>query len=138
MAGSGVRSSSRRPTARRARSLIARCYSDYDKSPELASEADDIAERLGDPSLRSHSYDVLSLTAFAANDYEGASKWSRRRVSLVDEIDDPDHQQDIYYIAFGPAVACGDFDEARGHAMSHEEITAGSHRIIGCTAFPPP
>jgi class 3 adenylate cyclase/tetratricopeptide (TPR) repeat protein len=121
-------------SAARAKALIARCYSDYDKSLELATEASDIAERLGDPSVRSYSYDVLGLTAFAAGDYDEAAKWNRRRVSLVDEIDDPDHQQDIYYTALAPAVACGHFDEARRYAMSHEEITrrlSPHHRLHG-------
>ena len=34
-------------SAARAKALIARCYSDYDKSRELANEASEIAERLG-------------------------------------------------------------------------------------------
>ena len=73
------------------------------------------------PALVRHCESLLRPALF--NDYDGAAKWNRRRVSLVDEIGDPDHQQDIYYTAFGPAVACGNFDEARGYARSHEEIT---------------
>ena len=83
-------------TVARAKALIARCYSADDKSPELASEASGIAERLGDPVTRSYGYDVRCLTAVAAGDWDDAADWARRRVSLVDEIDDPDHQQDIY------------------------------------------
>jgi len=125
-------------SAARAKALIARCYSDYDKSPELASEASDIAERLGDPAIRSYGYDVLGLTAFAAGDYDEAAEWTRRRLSHIDEIDDPDHQQDMYYTAFAPAVACGHFDEARSYAMSHDEITrrlSPHHRLHGVTAI---
>ena len=121
-------------SAARAKALIARCYSDYDKSPELASEASGIAERLGDPVVRSYGYDVLGLTAFAAGDYDEAAEWTRRRLSLVDEIDDPDHQQDIYNTAFAPAVARGHFDEARSYAISQEEITrrlSPHHRLHG-------
>ena len=100
-------------TVARAKALIARCYAAYDKSPELASEASGIAERLGDPVIRSYGYDVLGLTAFAAGDWDDAAHRARRRVSLVDEIDDPDHLQDIYSGAFAPAVARGQFDEGR-------------------------
>ncbi len=118
----------------RAKALIARCYSAYDKSPELASEASEIAERLGDPVTRSYGYDVLCLTAFAAGDWDDAADWARRRVSLVDEIDDPDHQQDIYSGAFAPAVALGQFDEGRRYSRSGEEINrrlSPHHRLHG-------
>ncbi len=121
-------------TVARAKALIARCYSADDKSPELASEASGIAEQLGDPVTRSYGYDVLCLTAFAAGDWEDAADWARRRVSLVDEIDDPDHQQDIYTGAFAPAVARGQFDEGRRYIRSAEEINrrlSPHHRLHG-------
>ena len=121
-------------TVARAKALIARCYSAYDKSPELASEASGIAERLGDPVTRSYGYDVLCLTAVAAGDWDDAADWARRRVSLVDEIDDPDHQQDIYSGAFAPAVARGQFDEGRRYSRSVEEINrrlSPHHRLHG-------
>ena len=121
-------------TVARAKALIARCYSAYDKSPELASEASGIAERLGDPVTRSYGYDVLCLTAFAAGDWDDAADWARRRVSLVDEIDDPDHQQDIYSGAFSPVVARGEFDEGRRYSGPGKRSTAGCLLIIGCTA----
>ena len=121
-------------TVARAKALIARCYSAYDKSPELASEASAITERLGDPVTRSYGYDVLCMTAFAAGDWDDAAEWARRRVSLVDEIDDPDHQQDIYSSAFAPAVARGQFDEGRRYSRSGEEINrrlSPHHRLHG-------
>ena len=121
-------------TVARAKALIARCYSAYDKSPELASEASEIAERLGDPDTRAYGYDVLCLTAVAAGDWDEAADWARRRVSLVDEIDDPDHQQDIYSGALTPAVALGRFDEGRRYSRAGEEITrplSPHHRLHG-------
>lgn len=123
-------------SAARAKALIARCYSDYDKSLALAREASEIAERLNDPSIRSYSYDVLGLTAFVAGDYDEAAVWTRRRISLVDEIDDPDHQQDIYHNAIAPALALGRFDEARSYAESEDAITrqlSPHHRLHGVT-----
>ena len=124
-------------SAARAKALIARCYSDYDKSPELASEASGIAEELGDPVVRSYSYDVQGLMAFASGDYDEAAEWSRRRLSLVGEIDDPDHQADIYAGAIAPAVARGQLDEARRYAVSHEDVTrrlSPHHRLHGVSA----
>ena len=121
-------------TVARAKALIARCYSAHDKSPELAREASGITERLGDPVTRSYGYDVLCLAAFAAGDWDGAADWARRRVSLIDEIDDPDHQQDIYSGAFAPAVALGQFDEGRRYSTSGEEINrrlSPHHRLHG-------
>jgi class 3 adenylate cyclase/tetratricopeptide (TPR) repeat protein len=124
-------------TTARAKALISRCYSDYDKSLELANEASDIAERLGDPVVRSYGYDVRGLRAFAAGDYEEAVEWHRRRLSLVEEISDPDHQADIYANAIAPAVARGNLDEARRYIASHEEVTRGlspHHRLHGVSA----
>ena len=115
-------------------SSIARCYNAYDKSSELATEASEIADQLGDPVTRSYGYDVRCLTAVAARDWDDAADWARRRVSLVDEIDDPDHQQDIYSGAFSPVVALGQFDEGRRYSRSGKRSTAGSLLIIGCTA----
>jgi Arc/MetJ family transcription regulator len=121
-------------TVARAKALIARCYNAYDKSPEFASEASEIADQLGDPVTRSYGYDVLCLTAFAAGDWDDAADWARRRVSLVGEIDDPDHQQDIYSGAFSPVVALGQFDEGRRYSRSGEEINrrlSPHHRLHG-------
>ena len=57
----------------RARALVARCYSDYDKSPEDAAEASRIAERIGEPLLRSSGYDVQALVAFVRGNYDESS-----------------------------------------------------------------
>jgi hypothetical protein len=121
-------------TAARAKALIARCYHDYRKSPELAGEASGIAERLGVPALRAYGFDVLGLTAFAAGEYGEALDWQRRRVELVDEIADPDHQADIYANAIAPALASGAFEEARRYTSAQLEVTrplSPHHRLHG-------
>jgi class 3 adenylate cyclase len=126
-----------RDSAARAKALIARCYADYDKSPELAGEASGIAERLGDPVVRSYGYDVRGLRAFAAGDYDEALEWHSRRLSLVGAIADPDHQADIYGNAIAPAVARGRLEEARRYAVAHDEVTAAlspHHRLHGISA----
>jgi class 3 adenylate cyclase len=127
----------RSETAGRAKALIARCYADYRKSPQLAREASAIAERLGEPELRSYGFDVLGLTAFTSRDYEEALDWQRRRVLLVDEIEDPDHRADTYANAIPPAMARGAFDEASKYTSAHFEITRAlspHHRLHGISA----
>jgi class 3 adenylate cyclase/tetratricopeptide (TPR) repeat protein len=124
-------------SAARAKALIARCYTDYEKSADLADQAIGIADQLDDPALRSYGYDARSLAAFAGGDYDEALEWSRRRVALVGEIDDPDHQADSYSCAVAPALACAHLDEAQGYTISHEKITSGlspHHRLHGVSA----
>ena len=115
-AGSGGRSSSRPDTAARAKALIARA------TPTTRSPRAGRARRAESPErsmTRSSAPTATTssrLTAFAAGDYDEAPDWQRRRVALVGEIDDPDHQADIYADAIAPAVARGRFDEARRFA----------------------
>jgi class 3 adenylate cyclase/tetratricopeptide (TPR) repeat protein len=122
---------------RRAKALIARCYHDYRKSPELARESSGIAERLGEAGLRSYGFDVRGLTAFAAGDYDEALTWQRSRVRLVHELDDPDHQADIYANAIPPAVALCEFEEARRYTQRQLELTrtlSPHHKLHGISA----
>ena len=121
-------------TAARAKALIARCYADYDKSADDAAEASAIAERLGDPALRSRGYDVRHLVAFVQGDYREALEWCRRRESFVDELHDADAAVNVYASAINPAVACGEGEEARRYAALHDEATRAlspHHRLHG-------
>ena len=121
-------------TVARAKALIARCYADYDKSAEDAAEASAIADRLGDPALRSRGYDVRHLVAFVQGDYREALEWCRRRESFVHELADPDSVSYVYAFAINPAVACGELDEARRYAALHENATSPlspHHRLHG-------
>ena len=70
-------------------------------------------------------------------EYDEALEWHGRRLSLVDAIDDPDHQADIYGNAIAPAVARGRLADARRHAAAHEQVTAQlspHHRLHGVSA----
>jgi class 3 adenylate cyclase len=118
----------------RARALVARCYSDYDKSPEDAAEASRIAERIGEPVLRSSGYDVQALVAFVQGSYEESLEWSRRRTAIAGELGDPDAEAFAYADAVNPAVACGEIDEARRYAELQDEVTrplSPHHRLHG-------
>ncbi len=121
-------------SAGRAKALIARCYADYDKSPEDAAEASAIADRLGDPVLRARGYDVRHLLAFVRGDYREALEWCRRGESFVHELDDADAAVFVHASAIGPAFACGELDEARRYARQHDEAArplSPHHRLHG-------
>ncbi|HXZ56020.1 MAG TPA: adenylate/guanylate cyclase domain-containing protein [Gaiellaceae bacterium] len=118
----------------RAKALVARCFSDYDKSPGDAAEASRIAGRLGEPLLRSYGYDVRGLVAFARGEYEESLDWARRRVSIAGELGDPDTEALVYAGAVSPAVACGELEEARAYAVRQDEVTkplSAHHRMHG-------
>lgn len=69
--------------------------------------------------------------------YEEALDWQRKRVRLVPELDDPDHQADVYASAIAPAVALCKFDEARHYTDQQLEITRAlspHHRLHGISA----
>jgi hypothetical protein len=121
-------------TAACAKALIARCYADYDKSTDEAARASAIADRLGDPALRSRSYDARHLVAFVHGNYQEALEWCRRAESFVHELVDADAAVYVYASAINPAVACGEADEARRYATLHDEATrplSPHHRLHG-------
>jgi hypothetical protein len=92
----------------RARALIARCS--WDKTAAAAAqEAWQLADRLGDPSLRSHAMGAQAEVALALRDFEAALAWTQRRLSLVGEISDPDHIADLYETAVPCLCATGHF-----------------------------
>lgn len=118
----------------RARALIARGYSDEDKSPEPIEEAAEIAERLGDMALRSYSYDLLVSRELAFGRAAEAHAWHEKRLALLDDVADPDHRADILLSAIAPALSTGRIDEAREYARRHDEIAQSlsvHHRVHG-------
>lgn len=118
----------------RAKALVARCWSDYDKSAEDAAEASRIAERVGEPLLRSYGYDVQALVAFVRGEYPQALEWCRRRAAIARDLDDPDAEALVHAAGVNPAVACGELEEARWHALRQQEVTASlspHHRLHG-------
>jgi class 3 adenylate cyclase/tetratricopeptide (TPR) repeat protein len=127
-----------RDSAARAKALTARCYYEYEKSAEDAAEASRIADRLGDPVLRSRAYDARSLVAFVHGDYDQALEWCRRRIAIAGELDDPDMEASVFSSAAPPAAASGRFDEARQYAARQDEITRSlspHHRLHGVSGI---
>jgi class 3 adenylate cyclase/tetratricopeptide (TPR) repeat protein len=104
------------------------------RSPESGRDATTLAERLGDPELRSYAYDVRRFNARVAGDPEEAIAWWRRRFEVLDEISDPDHIADVYESGVPSCVAFGRFQEARRLALLFDEVTSGltaHHRVHG-------
>jgi class 3 adenylate cyclase len=106
-----------------ARALIARGYVNPTIGADDGRVAAALAERLGDPELRSWAFDVQARAAFALGEYEDACAWYQRRIELIPEIGDPDHVALIYFDAVDPSLALGRFDEGRRIAMLHDELT---------------
>jgi DNA-binding SARP family transcriptional activator len=118
----------------RARALIARCVWNPAGYPDAAREASAIAERLGDPELRSYAFDARGITAWVAGERDLARAWQERRFELIDQISDPDHVADIHYAPITGCVWQCRFDEARRLAGMHDAITrtlTAHHRVHG-------
>lgn len=121
-------------TSARARGLIARAYGDPSVSLNAAVEAGAIADRLGDPELRSYAWHARAKAAFDAQRYDEAVACVERRFELVDEITDPDHLTDLYGESIPYCAAVGRFREAWRIAERADEISSRltpHHRVHG-------
>jgi hypothetical protein len=121
-------------SAARARALIARCVWAPLGSAAEAREASALAERLGDPNLRSYAWDARAITLWVSGEQDLGRALEERRFELLDQIHDPDHLADIHYAPVTGCIWLGYFDEARRLARRHDEITSvltAHHRIHG-------
>jgi class 3 adenylate cyclase len=117
----------------RAKALIARSFWERN-TPSAAREASELAQRFGDVDLRSYAWGAQGAVAFGERDFEAALTWSRRRLDVKDEINDPDHVADIYEIAIPSSCANARFSEARRLAVEHDAIVeplSDHHRLHG-------
>jgi hypothetical protein len=114
------------------RALIARAMWGLDEN--AGPEASALADRLGDPELRSFAWDALGSSAFNKGDYETALTWEMRRFNLLGEVTDPDHIHDMHISAIPTIVAVGRIPEARRLARENDELVARltpHHRVHG-------
>jgi class 3 adenylate cyclase len=117
----------------RAKALIAHSFWERN-TPSAAREASELAQRFGDLDLRSYAWGAQGAVAFGERDFEAALTWSRRRLDVKDEINDPDHVADIYEIAIPSSCANARFSEARRLAVEHDAIVeplSDHHRLHG-------
>jgi tetratricopeptide (TPR) repeat protein len=121
-------------SATRARALIARCIWAPHGSRDEAREASRIAERLGDPELRSYAWDARGITMWVDGEPDLGRAFEERRFELLGRIHDPDHVADIHYAPITGCVWLGYFKEAHRLADRHDEIVSTltpHHRIHG-------
>src|SRR5262249_11208820 len=88
-----------------------------------AVEASELAEKLGEPELRSAAWDTRGMVAFVAGDYEQGQMWAERRLGLLDEISDPDVRAEILAAPITAYVWSGRFSDARRLAREHADLT---------------
>jgi class 3 adenylate cyclase len=108
----------------RAKALIATAWLNAEGSVPAAEEAAEIAERIGDPELRSFSWQALERAAFARGDYEAGYAWAVRNIALVEEIGDSDRIAYVYGDASGTFPYVGRFKEAREIAAREVELAS--------------
>ncbi|MGZ4409900.1 MAG: ATP-binding protein, partial [Gaiellaceae bacterium] len=114
------------------RALIALALWGLDEN--AGPEASAMADRLGDPELRSFASDALGVSAFNKGDFKTAHTWEMRRFDLLGEVTDPDHIHDMYISAIPATVAVGRIPEARRLAQENDELVARltpHHRVHG-------
>ena len=119
-------------TRARGMALVANTYSNL--SADAALRGDAIAERLGDPMLKSVAVDAQQRVAMDAGEYEAAWELNRRRLVLLDELADADLRADTFQSAIPSCVATCRFDEAREMARLTDEATrqlTPHHRVHG-------
>ena len=122
----------------RTKALIARSMWFSNPRPEVAEEAAELAERVGDPELLAYAWAGKCMAAFRAGDFDTAFVWAQKRFGMLDEISDPDHVADIYEFAVATHAATGRFDEARQLALAHEAVVkplSVHHRLHGAAVL---
>jgi class 3 adenylate cyclase len=126
-------------TRARAEALVARAFwhrlAGY--AADDAREGASIAERLGAVDVLSYAFSARALVALASADYVEAGEATRRRLALLPQISDPDHQADVYWSATVVNAALGRLREAGRLARLNDEINSRltpHHRVHGIAA----
>jgi predicted ATPase/class 3 adenylate cyclase len=126
-------------TRARAEALVARAFWHRldTRAAEDAREGATIAERLRAVDVLSYALSARALVALASSQYADAEEAIRRRLALLPEISDPDHQADVYWSAMVVHTALGRLAEARRLAQLNDEINSRltpHHRVHGIAA----
>ena len=116
----------------RVKALLARAYWHPEQGEKPAREASALADELGDLELRSFAWGTLAAAAFEASRFEDAYTWTRRRLELLPQINDPDRVGEILELAVPAVTAVGRLAEGRRLARKNEEVTqrlSPHHRV---------
>ncbi|MBA2361448.1 MAG: AAA family ATPase, partial [Actinobacteria bacterium] len=110
-------------TPSRVRALIARAFWTPKVAVEAAREAERLAERLGDRELRSWALDALLAQAYSQHHYTETYELARERLTLIEEISDPDHIVEAHEAAVPAFAAVAQIEEARRLAKNAGELS---------------
>ena len=125
-------------TRARAMALVTSTYADIGDGAARGSEAYSIAERLGDPMLKSVALDAQQRVAMDRGEYEAAWQLNSRRLALLDALTDADLRADVVQSPIPACIATCRFDEARELARRTDEVTrplTPHHRVHGVSAL---
>jgi hypothetical protein len=95
----------------RAKALIARVLWSEGTEPEAASEAHELAERLGDPELRAAAWQARSFAEFRVGRFDDSLAWAQRPFELESELRDPEMVADLHWTPIPAAIMLGRFRE---------------------------
>ncbi len=118
----------------RARALIAFATWNPMAGVDAAREATQVAEKLGDPELRSMAWGARGIVSFVMGEFDHGRAWAERRFEVVDELTDPDLRADVYAAPISGCIWSGRFREARRLGGINDEITSTltpHHRVHG-------
>jgi class 3 adenylate cyclase len=123
-----------RDTPGRARALIALASWNPLAGREASLEATQVAEKLGDPELRSMAWGARGIVSFAHGEFDHGRAWAERRFEVVDELTDPDLRADIHAAPISGCIWSGRFREARRLGNVNDQLTSTltpHHRVHG-------
>jgi hypothetical protein len=121
-------------TPGRAKALIALAWWNPTEGRDAAREATLVAERVGDPELRTRAWGARGIVSFAQGEFDHGRAWAERPFELLDEITDPDLRSDIYASPISGCIWSGRFREARRLGRVNDEINKDltpHHRVHG-------
>jgi class 3 adenylate cyclase len=121
-------------SAAHVKALLSRVYWGLPDAEKAALVASDLADKLGDPALRSCGWDARGTEAFRRGDFATAHMWETRRFDHIDELTNPDLIHDLYLSTIPTCAATGRMREARRLAASLDELVmrlTPHHRVHG-------
>lgn len=85
---------------------------EHERGLNTAVQAVDAAASLGDPTILSFAYDLLTFAHWHRGNVEGASEAARQRLALIEQLDDPFEAWDTVITTGEINMLLGDYREA--------------------------